>query len=645
MMANFFDQFDAPAAPQNFFDQFDAEAAKASATQKLAEGLNSGKVDDGKIYDAVAWRGNAGRPKANATDAAVSGATLGWADEAVAAAMAPIDMATRGEGFTEAYRHNVAEQRGRLNDYRKENPVAASAAELVGGLASPVASLKIGGPIASAAATGALYGGGYGLGASEATKPEDLALDAAAGVGTGAALGAGIAGALTAGKAAAAPVARNVSAWVNPEGRAVDQVARDLARDRVTPAAARAELDAAAGKPMTIGDLGGRNMTGLGRAVATGKGEGAERMRQMYEARQLDAPARIADDLKTALSDPAAFYPTLENIITRRQAVAGPLYERAYAQPMPDTPIVKSILATPAGQKAVANAKALSANEGIEFKADVRGLDLIKRSLDDMIAAADRGGQGNEARVLREMKNRLVREVDRKVPEYRAAREAYSSEADLENALTRGRELLKAEPELAVKEITAMSTAERDVARLGMARELQGMFVDPSRTVSQVNRVLNSERIKPIVRQMFPDDASYNAFRGSLLREAQMVKRGQTVTGGSQTVDKAADRADVDVSGAMSEVLSGRPVAGALSVVRDMGGRIVRGVNEKTADKLADILTSTDPARQRAILDQIEAMLPKDQLRRLMGQLAAIEAPQGYMNGRTTMSANTRPNH
>lgn len=161
--------------------------AMTQARETLGQGLREGKRGDQDVYRTAAFRTNQGVPAAGATDAAISGATGGFADEISAATRAPIDMAMRGEGFDEAYQHNLAAERDRLDQYRKASPIASTAAEVAGGLVVPVA--KAVGPIKQAVATGAVYGAGNSEG-DLAQRASDAAVG---GVASGA-LGGVVAG-------------------------------------------------------------------------------------------------------------------------------------------------------------------------------------------------------------------------------------------------------------------------------------------------------------------------------------------------------------------------------------------------------------------------------------------------------------------
>lgn len=176
-----------PAAA-NWWDA--APMAQASdlerAKGELAKGLREGKSGDLDTYRAASFRTNQGVRPASATDAIISGATGGFADEVSAAARAPVDMAVRGEGFDEAYQHNLAADRDRLDQYRKASPVASTAAEVVGGLAMPIGKA---GAIRTGATTGALYG----VGNSEGDLTQRASDGAIGGVVSGA-LGGAISG-------------------------------------------------------------------------------------------------------------------------------------------------------------------------------------------------------------------------------------------------------------------------------------------------------------------------------------------------------------------------------------------------------------------------------------------------------------------
>jgi hypothetical protein len=241
-MANFFDQFDAPSKG-NFFDKFDVSADPVvEAKAGLAQGLREGKRGDQETYRTAAFRTNQGLPSAGATDAAISGVTGGFSDEASAAVRAPIDMATRGEGFNEAYQHNLAAERDRLAQYRKEHPVASTVAEIAGSMAAPYS--KAAGAIKSGLTQGAIYGAGNSEG--DLTQ---RASDAAVGGAVSGTLGGLIAGVgrVVGGKApSAAPSVEELKAAAKQGYRSAAVRELEMDSQAVSNAASgiRAKLDA-----------------------------------------------------------------------------------------------------------------------------------------------------------------------------------------------------------------------------------------------------------------------------------------------------------------------------------------------------------------------------------------------------------------
>ena len=134
------------------------------------------------------------------------GATLGFADEGVAALAALVGKALpesmgglpSSVSYSEAYEGIRNEIRGNVDQYREESPKAAMAAELVGGLAtgglgaSKVAASKALTPVTRSALAGAGGGAIAGAGYSEGETLGEVAQDAGAGALVGGALGGGL---------------------------------------------------------------------------------------------------------------------------------------------------------------------------------------------------------------------------------------------------------------------------------------------------------------------------------------------------------------------------------------------------------------------------------------------------------------------
>jgi hypothetical protein len=134
-----------------------------------------------------------------------------------------------------------------------------------------------------------------------------------------------------------------------------------------------------------------------------------------------------------ALRDIAGTSGARDAAASARSSAANKQYETAYANGvdplgMGVDPLVQkelnTLLKRPALKTALNDARTLAANEGANLKdaaSQVKGLDYIKRALDDQIA----GAVGNEQRVLTDLKNQLTGVVDKLSPEYAAARSTF----------------------------------------------------------------------------------------------------------------------------------------------------------------------------------------------------------------------------
>lgn len=122
-----------------------------------------------------------------------------------------------------------------------------------------------------------------------------------------------------------------------------------------------------------------------------------------------------------------------------RRTAANALYEKAYekgvdirrnpetGQFLPKSEIagvkgeITKLTQRPAIQEAMERARTLAANEGVKLtdpSGSIKGLDYVKRALDDQIKTS----QGNEQRILVDLKNRLLTTLDRLSPDYAQAR-------------------------------------------------------------------------------------------------------------------------------------------------------------------------------------------------------------------------------
>lgn len=191
------------------------------------------------------------------------------------------------------------------------------------------------------------------------------------------------------------------------------------------------------------GQLGAEALgpNGVAMLATLGRRSGAtgEALGNHLVARSVNAPARMMDDFTSAAGiDPRAAQGNFDQVLEAGQKRAAPLYDEAYKQNTNmASPVLDKILETPAGKKALADARTKMQNDmslmgtpdadlmeqaregGTELPAKgaasgmkLRVYDYVKRSLDDQISSAFRAGNKNEGSILVDLKGKLVKALD-----------------------------------------------------------------------------------------------------------------------------------------------------------------------------------------------------------------------------------------
>jgi hypothetical protein len=247
--------------------------------------------------------------------------------------------------------------------------------------------------------------------------------------------------------------------------------------------------------------------------------------------------------------------------------------------------------------------------------------DQVKRNLDDQISQAQRSGAKSTAADLIGVKSKLVSELDRAVPEYRAARQGAAAFFGAEDAMDAGRKFAmqpKLTPE-AKAAIAKLSPAERKAFEIGAASTaidaLKGK--DTFASVKQVFQNPNAREfwLATLGPQRAAQLESY--VKVQAIQEASK----QAVLGGSQTYDLlvggglatggfVAGQAGIDprISGAAMFIGAARFAKGTLGKVVDR--QVLTNVAKLLAsgDKAAlnkVIANATLSPKWRAVIDAV----------------------------------------
>jgi len=591
----------------------------------------------------------------------LQGLTFGFGDEAVAGMRSAM-----GQGN---YEDLVKSEREALREYSEKNPVSSTAAQVVGGIAPAVmtggASLIPGltastaktlGPklasllfgkaptVARTAGTGAAAGAATALGTTE--KPiEEWGSEAA----KGAVAGGATAGTLALlGKYAVMPAFRRVkqSLGYGDANKAADlAIVRALEKDGMTPDQALAKIQGMARGEATLADIG-ENTAALLRRSTAAPGGARRETKDVLATREAGRIPRVSDDLRTLMSGSKDFYTDVTDLIKKRSSDADALYSAAWSSAptftAKNSQEIEALRNLPTFRKAMEGGSRRMADQGLDI-ADpanvLRGLHETKLELDDMIEKAmtsDRGA--NQARILTDMKNRLLQAMERQSPEYRIARQAFAGDSEMLTAMKEGQRIYQL-PEMDMRKLIDRfkdSPSEYDAFRAGISQAMlerlrvAGPSADPMATVL-------SRDMEQKLRRAFRDDEAFDLFKQRLSEERTML--GTEKAGFRKTpLDTDLESQGAGAVGAGTSLLQGRPVAAALETVRSRFPNLM-GTPERIAAPTAQKLLTPGP-KADPVIDSIMQSLKAQEAQLLQatgavgtgaaltGGIAASRAPK-----------------
>lgn len=566
--------------------------------------------------------------------AAAQGATFGLGEEAEALAKSLLPGRTYGE--------EVSKIRSEMARYREAYPKEALAAETAGGLAVPgLGAFKLGKAAVSGgrlmraatspAGAGVIQGALAGAGATEGGAADRLAGAVGGGV-TGGVLG-GTVGALTGAATRTALRGGKVRA---PAG--VGSVAEDMAAANITPQElARRAASAPAGA--TVADIIGEPAVRTLRGIRAAGGKAGRQVSEAMEERVATSPERLRKGLYGARAQENVV-DELEQSIRRGTEESKPLYQAFEQEPPKAIPEIDAVLRTPFGQEVMARARRNAANEGRQFieaavpeqagplvdamgqpimqkatpaKYNPKALDDIKKAMDDIIYEGRmRGvepGQGGitpgEVRIAKKIRSQFVNAIDEAYPDtYAEARAIWGGEAAFREALEDGRALAKKSglsPEEIAKQMREYDVGDIEAVQRGYIDEMRQRIESEKLSYREVNTEAFAKRIKAILG---PEEGQRvtDAFRA----EGRLMGAARTISGGSQTADKAVDLAKLGGSDILSFLSQGGVRRGLYAAGREAFRQAGVPLAEKRQMEAARALLSR-PSGIGEILDALSA--------------------------------------
>lgn len=593
----------------------------------------------------------------------LQGASFGTSDELLGGLRGMLSPTlTREEGIDAARRTQT--------EFREDNPRTAFALEILGGVASAVATGGAAGAVGGAGRVGA--GIVRGSNALRAARPLTSAL--VLGAGGGALEGAGRAegglreravGAAIGGTvgAVAGPVLTGVglgirslaTRFVSPTGAAAGRRAareaaeRALIADGVPIETARlaAERAQQLGVPITLMEIGEENVRAAAGATSRIPGPGMRTIQGGISRRASHQNTRVIERLQQSLGvDARDVIADQAARIEQRTLAARPAYDTAYAAAeaaggVADDEVNRLFRTTPLFRELYDDARSLWKLDDVNIPAlfneageqvgnpDLRALDWMKQALDDQIRGGAESGLArgtNRARLLRNRLNGMLDLVDEAVPEYRTAREGFAGASDLVDALEQGaNEWISMDARQLTRVAAEMTPDQLELGRLGLFDSIRLRVQGRSDHLNALKQIFENEAMRDRIAAVAPDAEDFVEFVQALDFEGLIIDVENTVLSNSLTAARQqADRSFVTetVAGALT---SRDPVRNAVNVGIRSAARTLQGTSPSFADEMAAIMTAgiDDPADLARVLDLMQTGVTRAQSAGIQGAQAA----------------------
>jgi len=609
-----------------------------------------------------------------------------------------------GDGFQNRYSDNLLRNRAMNAVDDEDRPFTSYGGQIAGAFALPAGALSMTAGLKNKVKLGAGLGAGYGAasgfgaGYDLGDRAERSVKGGGIGAGLGALLpliGAGAVGGLgLTNQFVAQPLANaarslgpTIRGYVDPAAEALNRVRSAIGAD-VRSGSERLRPDQdwmqsyEAGQKPVVGDFGGTVTKALGRSSANTSGD--DTLARVTSERFKEQNVRTADffrNLTGLKTDPVAAEAAIKEAA---KAANKPLYDAAYAkgealwgddlQKFAERPTVQDAIKVAirrandrvgTDQPQVRHPFNVDKQTGeISLRAAADGSipipnlafwDLVKRGLDDVSSAAQRGGKNDESRVVGGMSRELRDMLDDRVPEYAAARGTAAQFFGADNALQSGQMFARGQMPTArsAAEFKAMMEKmpphERDIFGQGYAMEVVQAALNSKDTVNVTNRLFGSPEARTQMRMVLGPERAFK-LEGYVHRENIMDRLRTAVTGNSTTARQlqelglaggtlgAGTAAGAMLGGDFQSATMGGLLAG---LVRGAKGRVDLNVSREvgrllSSDSPADIDRALrlieqapgGPGRIKALSAEAQRLLPRP-----AGPQAAMPAPSSGGRG------------
>ena len=418
-----------------------------------------------------------------------------------------------------------------------------------------------------------------------------------------------------------------------------------LKKDNLTPTEAQQALDELRkiGVPNpVIADLG-KSLNDLAYSAYVVQSKAKGGTESFLVNRMIDQPNDIVKGLveKAGLAKNVNGFEYLEALTANQSRLASQAYPDAYRIAVDATPFRKYV-DRPVFQKAyeeavkragvygntlpdlsaIRNAQSVPTDILHQIKI---GLDRVVDAETDPLTKKMTGYGGDVSKVKTEF-NDLIKSLN---PEYKKANAEFADAERIKNAFKMGEDYQRLDPAEAASKIKKLNTDEKEAFRLGVMADVNNRLGN-FKGGDFSKQIFKSDNQKLLLRNAFPDQASYSEFSQYVKSLGQQSSTKQRILGGSRTAENLSVQGDASLLGSLAQATAtGDP----LSMLRAGGQALLsraKGISSETSEALQKRLFTVDPIEQTAILQELNRRAQRPKTGLLTGA-AAVGSATGIL--------------
>jgi hypothetical protein len=418
-----------------------------------------------------------------------------------------------------------------------------------------------------------------------------------------------------------------------------------LKKDNLSPAEAQQALDELRniGVPNpVIADLG-KSLNDLAYSAYVVQSKAKGGTESFLVNRMIDQPNDIVKGLveKAGLAKNVNGFEYLEALTANQSRLASQAYPDAYRIAVDATPFRKYV-DRPVFQKAyeeavkragvygnklpplsaIRNAQSVPTDILHQIKI---GLDRVVDAETDPLTKKMTGYGGDVSKVKTEF-NDLIKSLN---PEYKKANAEFADAERIKNAFKMGEDYQRLDPAEAVSKIKKLNSDEKEAFRLGVMADVNNRLGN-FKGSDFSKQIFKSDNQKLLLRNAFPDQASYSEFSQYVKSLGQQSSTKQRILGGSRTAENLSVQGDASLLGSLAQATAtGDP----LSMLRAGGQALLsraKGISSETSEALQKRLFTVDPIEQTAILQELNRRAQRPRTGLLTGA-AAVGSATGIL--------------